>query len=184
MTFEFTNRKRNALAIFSKLTNAISNMPNLVLGVGTVMTAVECERFIDAGAAFVVSPYLAFEVGEVCKMHDVSWSPGCGTLSEVMQAKAFGAELIKVFPADVLGPKFIKGVKAPCPGLNLMPTGGVDTSPENLKEWFQAGVHCVGMGSQLIPKGITVNDPNLREMQQKITDALSVIKNIKENASA
>jgi 2-dehydro-3-deoxyphosphogluconate aldolase/(4S)-4-hydroxy-2-oxoglutarate aldolase len=105
------------------------------------------------GASFIVSPVLNEDMGRTCNRRKIPWSPGCGSVSEISRAEELGAEIIKVFPgSQVGGPKFIEAVKGPMPWTSLMPTGGVDTSEENLKAWFQAGAVCVGMGSQLFLK--------------------------------
>ena len=107
--------------------------------------------FHDAGAKFIVTPNLDDDVGRTCAERGVPWCPGTGTVSEMIRAHKQGAALIKVFPADALGgPAFVKGVRGPCPWLKLMPSGGVTLDESNLKAWFAAGVHCVGMGSHLV----------------------------------
>ena len=152
--FEFTNRGENAFEVFVELLKFVSQFPGLILGIGTVMNGRDAEKFIDAGAAFIVSPILKTEMADACAKHGVLWIPGCGTLTEIVTAKEAGAQLIKVFPGSVLGPKFISAVLAVVPDLKLMPTGGVEPTRENLKSWFDAGVYCVGMGSQLLTNQI------------------------------
>jgi len=152
--FEFTNRGENALDVFSELKKHVEKFPDLLLGIGTILDAAAAELFIAADADFIVSPILNLDVAKVCHQHQKSWVPGCGTLTEIINAKNAGAELIKIFPGSVLGPKFVSSVLAVVPDLKLMPTGGVEPSNENLKAWFDAGVYCVGMGSQLISQSI------------------------------
>ena len=152
--FEFTNRNSNAIQVFKHLLSKQSEYPEMVIGVGTILTVDECRSYDEAGASFVVSPIVDKEVADYCHNNQIAWVPGCGTLTEMVTAKRYGAGLLKVFPADVLGPKFIKGVLGPCSHLKLMPTGGVSPNKENLKSWFDAGVVCVGMGSQLVSKEI------------------------------
>ena len=109
----------------------------------------------------------------------VLWIPGCGSVTEVQRAYSLGAEIIKVFPGSVLGPAFVKSVKDVLPQTRLMPTGGVTPEKENLKAWFQAGVSCVGMGSQLITKDILANGDYaiLRERVEKALETISQIRN-------
>jgi 2-dehydro-3-deoxyphosphogluconate aldolase/(4S)-4-hydroxy-2-oxoglutarate aldolase len=152
--FEFTNRGENAYDVFLKLKEFAQRFPDLSLGIGTIMDSTAAELFVTADADFIVSPILSPEVAKVCTRHKKFWIPGCGTLTEIVNAKNAGAELIKVFPGSVLGPKFISSVLAVVPDLKLMPTGGVEPTTENLKAWFDAGVYCVGIGSQLISKAI------------------------------
>ena len=152
--FEFTNRGENAYDVFLQLKKFAEKFSDLLLGIGTIMDSPTAELFIAADADFIVSPILNLDVAKVCSRHKKFWVPGCGTLTEIVNAKNAGAELIKVFPGSVLGPKFISSVLAVVPDLKLMPTGGVEPSNENLKAWFDAGVYCVGMGSQLITNSI------------------------------
>ena len=95
---------------------------------------------------------LTDEIAPVCNRRLVPYCPGCGTVSEVGKAQELGCDLCKVFPGDVLGPAFVKGLRAPMPWSNIMVTGGVKPTRENLEGWFKAGVTCVGMGSNLFPK--------------------------------
>lgn len=152
--FEFTNRGENAYDVFLELKMYAQKFPDLLLGVGTILDAAAAELFIAAEADFIVSPILDPEVAKVCDRHKKFWVPGCGTLTEIVNAKNAGAQLIKVFPGSVLGPKFISSVLSVVPDLKLMPTGGVEPSTENLKAWFDSGVYCVGMGSQLISHSV------------------------------
>jgi len=149
---EFTNRSAAALGVFRDLVaTSRARLPELVLGAGTIIDRGQAEAFHEAGAAFLVAPHLDEEVGGFCRDHDLLWCPGAGTVTEMVRAHRLGAPVIKVFPADTLGgPAFIKAVRGPCPWLSLMPTGGVKIDAANLTEWFAAGVHCVGMGSNLI----------------------------------
>lgn len=151
--FEFTNRGDFAHEIFGELVKyAAAECPELALGVGSVVDAPTAALFIQLGACFVVGPLFNPEVAKVCNRRLVPYTPGCGTVSEVGFAQECGCDLCKVFPGDVLGPKFVKGLLAPMPWSKLMVTGGVEPTPENLSAWFKAGVYCVGMGSKLFPK--------------------------------
>lgn len=161
--FEFTNRGEAALSVFTELAGYVAeHCPGLSLGIGTVLTAADTERFIDAGANFVVQPVMTAEVGEVCRIRGLPWVPAGATLTEIYQATRLGAEVVKVFPGNVLGPGFIKAVKGPMPWLNLMVTGGVEPTADSLKTWFGAGVTAVGLGSQLFT-GNTANTNALRD---------------------
>jgi 2-dehydro-3-deoxyphosphogluconate aldolase/(4S)-4-hydroxy-2-oxoglutarate aldolase len=149
---EFTNRAPAALNVFRELVVAAAEqLPDMTLGAGTIIDRSQAEAFHDAGAKFIVAPNLDEDVGRVCGERGVPWCPGTGTVSEMIRAHQQGAAVIKVFPADALGgPAFVKGVRGPCPWLALMPSGGVTLDEANLKAWFAAGVHCVGMGSHLV----------------------------------
>lgn len=149
---EFTNRSAAALDVFGELARAAAGrFPDMVLGAGTIIDRDQAEAFHAAGARFIVAPHLDEDVGRWCAERDLPWCPGTGTVSEMIRAHRLGAAVIKVFPADALGgPAFVKSVRGPCPWLRLMPSGGVTLDEANLRAWFAAGVHCVGMGSHLI----------------------------------
>ena len=149
---EFTNRSAGALDVFQGLVReADAKLPDMVLGAGTIIDAPQAKAFHEAGAAFLVAPNIDEEVGAYCGRHDLFWCPGTATVTEMIRAHRLGAHVIKVFPADTLGgPAFIKGVRGPCAWLKLMPSGGVTLDEANLRAWFAAGVHCVGMGSHLV----------------------------------
>jgi 2-dehydro-3-deoxyphosphogluconate aldolase/(4S)-4-hydroxy-2-oxoglutarate aldolase len=148
--FEFTNRGAQAFEVFGQLTDFVrQNCPELLLGIGTIYTAADAERFIAAGADFVVQPCITAEVAAVCRRHGTPWLPGTMTVREVYEATQLGAAIVKVFPGNVVGPGFIKSLRGPMPSVPLMVTGGVEPTRESLREWFGAGVNVVGMGSQL-----------------------------------
>jgi 2-dehydro-3-deoxyphosphogluconate aldolase / (4S)-4-hydroxy-2-oxoglutarate aldolase len=152
--FEFTNRGPEAHSVFVRLVEHCKQYPDAFIGIGTILDARNTLKFINAGAQFIVSPVFKKEMAEVCLEHEVMWVPGCATLTEMVAATDCGAELIKMFPASVLGPRFVSSIRQVMPDIRLMPTGGVEASGRNLKDWFSAGVTCVGMGSQLISSGI------------------------------
>lgn len=151
---EFTNRTPTAVEVFRELAAAAAEqLPAMTLGAGTIINREQAEAFHTAGAKFIVAPNLDDDVGRVCAERGLPWCPGTGTVSEMIRAHQLGAALIKVFPADALGgPTFVKAVRGPCPWLKLMPSGGVTTDEANLRAWFAAGVHCVGIGSALIDR--------------------------------
>lgn len=177
---EFTNRKQNALEVFTELVKNRSAYPEMQLGIGTVMDAATTKRFIDAGADFIISPILKPEMAEVCRQHNIPWIPGCATLTEIVNARDLGAEVIKVFPGSVLGPGFISSIMPVVPDLKLMITGGVEQSEENLTAWFRAGALCVGLGSNLFTKDI-INDHAWDQLQLKISETVSIVRRIKND---
>ncbi|MBQ0114398.1 MAG: bifunctional 4-hydroxy-2-oxoglutarate aldolase/2-dehydro-3-deoxy-phosphogluconate aldolase [Bacteroidales bacterium] len=151
--FEFTNRGDFAHEVFAQLIKwARQECPDLVLGVGSVVDAPTAVLYMQMGADFVVGPLFNPDVAKVCNRRCTLYIPGCGTVSEVGFAQEAGCEVCKVFPGDILGPKFVKGIMAPMPWTRLMVTGGVEPTAENLGAWKQAGAFCVGMGSKLFPK--------------------------------
>lgn len=150
---EFTNRGDYAHEVFRELNKyAEENLPEMILGVGSVTDAGSASLYMQLGANFVVTPVLREDIATVCNRRKVLWSPGCGSLSEIAKSEELGAEIIKVFPGSQLGPGFVKAIKGPCPWTSIMPTGGVTAEYDNLKAWFDAGVTCVGMGSKLVTK--------------------------------
>ncbi|SFE73073.1 2-dehydro-3-deoxyphosphogluconate aldolase / (4S)-4-hydroxy-2-oxoglutarate aldolase [Pedobacter antarcticus] len=167
---EYTNRGHAALKNFSYLSGlAKREMPDLHLGIGTIKTPQDAEAFINAGADFIVSPIVSAEVASVVNAAGLLWVPGCMTPTEIHLAQQNEAMLIKLFPANVLGTGFMSAIKELFPGQLFIPTGGVDTTQENITSWFQAGVCAVGMGSKLITKEITANkNYSLLEQQTKV----------------
>ena len=176
--FEFTNRGGNAFDVFTQLLKHAQQSPDLMMGIGTIMNAADSQKYCDAGAHFIVSPILKAEMATVCHRNNKLWIPGCATLTEIVTAKDLGAKVIKIFPGSVLGPGFVSSIMPVVPGLQLMPTGGVEPTEANLFAWFKAGVVCVGMGSQLISKEI-IETKNWTKLQQGVTDALAIIKKIR-----
>lgn len=156
--FEFTNRGDFAHETFGQLSKWVAReCPEMVLGIGSVVDPATAALYLQLGADFVVGPLLNPEVFKVCNRRQVAYMPGCGTVSEIGLAQELGAEVVKVFPGDVLGANFVKGVKAPMPWTRIMVTGGVAPTEENLKKWFDAGTDVVGMGSNLFPKEAIAN---------------------------
>ncbi|MFS4494425.1 bifunctional 4-hydroxy-2-oxoglutarate aldolase/2-dehydro-3-deoxy-phosphogluconate aldolase [Maribacter sp. 2308TA10-17] len=176
--FEFTNRGDNAHEVFDILIRHSEKYNDLILGIGTIFSADDAKKFIDIGAKFIVSPAMIPEMANFCKSQNVLWVPGCGTVTEIHQAVQLGAKMVKAFPGNVLGPGFVKSVKAVFPQLPIMPTGGVAPSEENLKPWFDAGVTCVGMGSKLISKEI-ISTENFDTLEANLRTALELIKKLR-----
>lgn len=179
--FEFTNRRPNSFEVFSHLIRERKKFPDLMLGIGTVMDGVTTQKFIDAGADFIISPILKTEMAEVCNKNNVSWIPGCATLTEIVTAKENGAAVIKVFPGSVLGPGFVSSILPVVPDLRLMITGGVEPTRENLTTWFKAGAMCVGMGSQLFTKDILQNG-NWTLLTQRVIQSLELVRQIRHKS--
>lgn len=150
---EYTNRGEAAFKNFKKLIEVRNNeMPGLLLGIGTVKNLQTAKDYIEAGADFLVSPGFVKEVADYAVSNDIFYAPGCMTPTEIIAAENAGITFIKLFPGNLLGPEFLSGIKDIFPNLLFMPTGGVDTTKENIEGWFKAGVCAVGMGSKLISK--------------------------------
>ncbi|NLR93332.1 bifunctional 4-hydroxy-2-oxoglutarate aldolase/2-dehydro-3-deoxy-phosphogluconate aldolase [Flammeovirga agarivorans] len=152
--FEFTNRGEQADQIFSQLIKVVrKNYPELALGIGSIVDEITAGIFIQNGADFIVSPLFNPAIAKICNRRKIAWFPGCTTVSEISNAHECGAEVVKIFPANSFDAKsFIKGVKAPMPWTEVMPTGGVSPTVENIKSWLDVGVSCVGIGDKLIVK--------------------------------
>lgn len=127
---------------------AASAPDDVFVGAGTVTTAADAEDVINAGAQFVVSPMLDIRIIETCLRRDVVVVPGCFSPTEIVAGRAAGAQLIKVFPAGVLGPQYFKALRGPFPDARLMPTGGVTI--DNVGNWIKAGAAAVAIGSDLL----------------------------------
>ncbi len=177
---EFTARGDFAHEVFGELTKyAIAELPGMIMGVGSVTDGAAASLYMALGANFIVTPVLREDIAIACNRRKVLWSPGCGTLTEIARAEELGCEIVKLFPGDIYGPQFVKGIKGPQPWTSVMPTGGVAPNKENLSGWFNAGVTCVGMGSQLISKEIIANKDYVK-LEQDVAKVLSIIKNLKE----
>lgn len=179
-SFEFTNRGDFAHEVFSELNKwVLSELPGMTLGVGSIVEAGTSSIYMQLGANFIVSPILSEEMAKVCNRRKVAWMPGCGTLSEISKAEELGAEIVKIFPGSSIGgPSFVKNILGPSPWSNIMPTGGVEPTHENLKAWFDAGVYCVGMGSKLITKDI-IKEQDFDQLKQNCQNTIQLIKEIR-----
>ncbi|WPV01804.1 bifunctional 4-hydroxy-2-oxoglutarate aldolase/2-dehydro-3-deoxy-phosphogluconate aldolase [Mucilaginibacter sp. cycad4] len=172
--FEYTNRGVAALENFRVLKQALANgeMPGLELGIGTIKSAQEAEAFIEAGADFIVSPIVNPEVGKLAAQHNLLWIPGCMTPTEIYTAQQNEAALIKIFPANILGPEFVSSIRDLFAGQLFIPTGGVELNHDSISTWFKAGVCAVGMGSKLISKNVLEN----QEYDKLYNDTLKLLE--------
>ncbi|MGB3776207.1 MAG: bifunctional 4-hydroxy-2-oxoglutarate aldolase/2-dehydro-3-deoxy-phosphogluconate aldolase [Leeuwenhoekiella sp.] len=176
---EFTARGSFAHEVFAQIAKFINTeYPKMFLGVGSITDAAAASLYMQMGADFIVTPALREDIADVCNRRKVLWLPGCGSLAEINKAEALGCEIIKLFPGSIYGPEFVKAVKGPQPWTSIMPTGGVAPTHKNLKSWFDAGVTCVGLGSQLIGKtkeGIY----DFAEIEEKVKDVVKLVKTIR-----
>jgi len=176
---EFTARGDFTHEVFGELTKyAIAELPGMIMGVGSITDGAAASLYMALGANFIVTPVLREDIAIACNRKKVLWSPGCGSLTEIARAEELGCEIVKLFPGDLYGPKFIKGIKGPQPWTSIMPTGGVAPTEENLSGWFNAGATCVGMGSQLISKDI-IATKDYAKLEQDVKDALAIVKKVK-----
>lgn|SRR5690606_1623663 len=177
---EYTNRGEEALRNFKSLKKeALKTMPDLQLGIGTIKTAREADNFIDAGADFIVAPTINPEVGRAAHNADLLWIPGCMTPTEISIAQGHDADIIKIFPANILGVEFLKSIKSLFAGQKFMPTGGVNLTEENIRGWFEAGVCAVGMGSQLISNDV-IKEKKYDLLKERTETVLKLIKTIQK----
>ncbi len=173
--FEFTNRGDFAHEIFAELSKfAKKECPEMALGIGTIIDAGTASLYIQLGADFIVTPNLVEELAKVCNRRKIAWIPGIATMTEASKAEELGAEFIKIFPGQVLGPDFVKAIKGPMPWTNIMATGGVEPNAESIKKWFEAGVTCVGLGSQLFPKKI-MQEKNWEALEKTMFDVVALV---------
>lgn len=173
---EFTNRGDYAHEVFAELNSFCAReLPDMILGVGSIPDAGTAALYIQLGANFIVTPSLREDVVKVCNRRKIPCMPGCATLTEIGKAEELGCDIVKLFPGSVYGPGFIKAIKGPQPWTSIMPTGGVTPERDNLQKWFDAGVTCVGMGSKLISKDILKNG-NFEQLENQVRDTLFVIE--------
>lgn len=176
---EYTNRGEQALKNFAVMRKVCNEeMKDMYLGIGTIKNGDMAKAFIDLGTDFIVCPGLVEEVAMVADQHDMLWTPGCMTPTEIIKAEQLGAKMIKLFPGNLLGPAFVSAIKELFPGLLFMPTGGVEVNKDNLTAWFKSGVCAVGMGSKLVTKSIMENK-QFDELTKLTQDALALLKTCK-----
>lgn len=176
---EYRNRGDNAIDNFKLLIQEREkNMPDLLLGIGTIKTTADANIFLNAGADFIVCPVIVPAVATIVHNAGKLWIPGCMSVTEIAMAEEAGAKLIKLFPGNILGTEFVSAIKDIFPKLLFMPTGGVDITKENIEGWFKAGVCAVGMGSKLISKKLMeAKDYNTIELEtKKVLELIQTLK--------
>jgi len=177
---EYTNRGEAALRNFKKLIEIRNaEMRGLLLGVGTVKNLQTAQDYIAVGADFLVSPGFVKEVADYAVINDIFYAPGCMTPAEIIAAENSGIKFIKLFPGNMLGPEFLSGIKDIFPQLLFMPTGGVDTTKENIEGWYKAGVCAVGMGSKLISKKL-MEQKDYSTIEKDTKTVLALLQSIKK----
>jgi 2-dehydro-3-deoxyphosphogluconate aldolase/(4S)-4-hydroxy-2-oxoglutarate aldolase len=167
---EVTLTVPNALDVVREAKKAVGD--SVLLGAGTVLDPETCRAALLAGAEFIVSPTLNLDVIRLCKRYDKLVMPGAFTPTEILAAWEAGADIVKVFPADAVGPAFFKAMRGPLPHIRLMPTGGVDLS--TAADFLKAGACCLGIGGQLVdPKLVAARAfDQLRELAAKYVDVV------------
>ena len=177
--FEFTNRGDFAHEVFRELMQySNKQLPQLILGVGSVVDSEIACLYMQNGADFIVSASFKKDIAAVCNRRKVPYMPGCSSLTEIGVAEEMGCDIVKLFPGNVYGTGFISSIKGPQPWTDIMVTGGVEPSIENLKSWFNAGATCVGMGSKLVTEDIVTKD-DFEALEEKAKACLDIINQLK-----
>lgn len=177
---EYTHRGDTALNNFKALVQLRNlEMPDLLLGIGTIKNLNQAKEYLQAGADFIISPGFVPEIASYTLSNDIFYGPGCMTPTEIIAAENAGVKFIKLFPGNMLGPDFLSGIKDIFPNLRFMPTGGVDTTRGNIEGWFKAGVSAVGMGSKLISKQLMA-DKDYVTIESETKTVLNLIQTIKK----
>ncbi len=178
---EYTNRGVAALDNFKAMLQVRNvEMPDMLLGIGTIKTGVAAQSYIDAGADFLISPATIPEVAQVAKANDILWIPGSMTVTEIVLAEQLGCKIVKLFPGNMLGPGFVSAIKDLFPDMLFMPTGGVEVDEKNIKEWFKSGVCAVGLGSKLISK-TAMEAKDYDGIKSLTLQALAILQTIQKN---
>ncbi|WP_308005159.1 bifunctional 4-hydroxy-2-oxoglutarate aldolase/2-dehydro-3-deoxy-phosphogluconate aldolase [uncultured Chryseobacterium sp.] len=169
---EYTNRGASALQNFRKLKElSATEFPELFLGIGTVKNAAEMSEYVNAGADFIITPVIDDSIVKNASERNVLLIPGCFTPSDVNLAYQNGLRMVKIFPADVVGKKYIRSIRPVFPEMEFMLTGGISSDPEDILSWLEGGAVAVGLGSSLI-------NPNLssEELKDKMEKLLIQLK--------
>lgn len=173
---EFTNRGDFAQEIFADLVKfAQKELPEMILGIGSVSDAATAAMYMQLGANFIVSASLRKDIAIACNRRKIPYLPGCGSLTEIGEAEELGCDIVKLFPGSVYGPGFIKAIKGPQSWTEIMVTGGVSPTQENLSSWFDSGAVAVGMGSKLIRKD-WVQEQQFDKIAEGIAASMSMIE--------
>lgn len=176
---EYTNRGENAIDNFLQLRKvADKELPGLQLGAGTIRNKIEATEFINEGANFIVCPGVIESVAALADTNGLLWVPGCMTATEVILSDDLGAQLVKLFPGSLLGPAYVVVMKEIFPDLLFMPTGGVETSEENLSSWFISGASAVGLGNNLISKNL-LETKDYEGIESSARQTLQIVKAIR-----
>ncbi|MEM3404356.1 MAG: bifunctional 4-hydroxy-2-oxoglutarate aldolase/2-dehydro-3-deoxy-phosphogluconate aldolase [Nitrososphaeria archaeon] len=178
---EFTNRGDLAYQVFTELVEGVGReLSDIVLGAGTISDPATAILYINSGANFIVGPSFNPEVAKVCNRRKVMYIPGCSTPTEISNAEEMGADIIKVFPAKVLTPYFVKAVLAPFPQSRLMPSGGIEATREEVFSWIKAGATALNMGGDLIDKDL-INAGDFEGLRKKIEQCLEWVKEARQH---
>ncbi|KIA85746.1 ketohydroxyglutarate aldolase [Flavobacterium sp. AED] len=176
---EYTHRGDTALNNFKALVQLRNlEMPDLLLGIGTIKNLNQAKEYLQAGADFIISPGFVYEIASYTLSNDIFYGPGCMTPSDIIAAENAGIRFVKLFPGNILGIEFLNSVKDVFPNLLFMPTGGVDATRESIGAWYEAGVCAVGMGSKLISKTL-MDRKDYQSIENNTIVVLNLIQTIK-----
>jgi 2-dehydro-3-deoxyphosphogluconate aldolase/(4S)-4-hydroxy-2-oxoglutarate aldolase len=176
---EYTHRGDTALNNFKALVQLRNlEMPDLLLGIGTIKNLNQAKEYLQAGADFIISPGFVLEIASYTLSNDIFYGPGCMTPSDIIAAENAGIRFVKLFPGNILGIEFLNTIKDVFPNLLFMPTGGVDATKESIEAWYQAGVCAVGMGSKLICTTL-MDQKDYQSIENKTIVVLNLIQTIK-----
>lgn len=174
---EYTNRGEAALGNFRAMIKMRDEeMPDLLLGIGTIKNVQQAEDYMNANADFIICPVTIPAVAKVVHAAGKLWIPGCMSVTDIAVAEDCGAKFVKLFPGNILGPAFVSSVKDIFPGMRFMPTGGVDATRDSIESWYKAGVSAVGMGSKLLSvallaaKDYTAIEENTKKVLELVND--------------
>jgi 2-dehydro-3-deoxyphosphogluconate aldolase/(4S)-4-hydroxy-2-oxoglutarate aldolase len=171
---EITMSVPNALGVLDRVRQALGD--RALLGVGTVLDPQTARSALLAGAEYIVAPTVNLDVIRLCQRYDKLVMPGAFTPTEILSAWEAGADIVKVFPADVVGPAFFKAIRGPLPQIRLMPTGGVDLN--TAAAFLKAGACCLGVGSQLVePKAVA--ERNFDRIRELARQYLAIVQQVR-----
>jgi 2-dehydro-3-deoxyphosphogluconate aldolase/(4S)-4-hydroxy-2-oxoglutarate aldolase len=171
---EITMSVPHALDVLGRVRGAMGD--RILLGAGTVLDVETARAVLLAGAEYIVAPTLNLDVIRLCRRYDKLVMPGCFTPTEILTAWEAGADIVKVFPADVVGPAFFKALRGPLPQVRLMPTGGVDLT--TAADFLRAGACCLGIGGQLIePKAVA--ERNFDRIRELARQYVAIVKQVR-----
>jgi len=177
---EFTNRGDFAYDVFVKLLEYTQKeLPNVILGVGTILEPATATKYINCGAKFVVGPIFNPDIAKVCNRRKIAYIPGCMTPSEIFAAERMSVDIVKIFPGVAVGPDFIKSVLGPCPSYNMMPSGGVETNQDSISTWIKKGSSALNIGSNLIRKDL-VNSKDFNSITKLVSQCIMWIDEARE----
>ena len=165
---EFGIRYKNSVENYEIISKHLKKTySDINLGVGSISNINQARKLIDIGVDFIVGPGLNYEVAKDCQKNKICYIPGCATITEIINASDIGCELIKIFPANLLGgPKYLKTIMAPLPWLKAIPAGGISSHPEDIKQWLNIGAKAVTLGSELYKKNN--NEYSIEEIKSRL----------------